>query len=295
MQEKRNHRAGDRADEQGEQEGKAHHDAQPQIVFHAVEHADDQQAANRPDDQTDGRLLQDESAVLVPRQFPRSDPANHQGEGLGSGIAGHPGNHRHEKGQGGQPGDRVFKKAHQLGGQHADEQQKHQPGNPPPGGSQGGGQHLFFRPAPAWPVIPATIGVKKAREVNREIVSSKKPTSVEVNTPMNSRSISQGIRLRAEARGEASTSFSARLTADSLAMSSWASSIKTSRMSSTVMMPRSRFSSSTTGMARKSYRPRMAATSSWSMSAGTEITRSYMISRTGTSGWAIKSSLRETT
>ncbi len=70
VQEERNNRSGDGPHEQREQEGDPHHDAQPEIVLHSVEQADDQQTADGPDDQADGSLLQDETAVLVPGQLP---------------------------------------------------------------------------------------------------------------------------------------------------------------------------------------------------------------------------------
>ncbi len=67
-------------------------------------------------------------------------------------------------------------------------------------------------------------------------------------------------------------------------MSSVASSLMTSMMSSTVITPTSLFSSSVTGIASRSYCATCLATSSWSVSVATEITLVRMIFFSGVPG-----------
>jgi hypothetical protein len=78
-------------------------------------------------------------------------------------------------------------------------------------------------------------------------------------------------------------------------MSSVASSCTTSTMSSTVTMPFTRPSASTTGMARKLCSANSLLTASWSMSSGTVTILVLITSRTRFSGGAEKRSRNDTT
>jgi len=78
-------------------------------------------------------------------------------------------------------------------------------------------------------------------------------------------------------------------------MSSVASVSTTSTTSSTVTIPFTRRSPSTTGTARMSCWAITRATASWSISSGTVMTSSCITSRTSLSAGARKSSRNETT
>src|SRR5581483_10026723 len=139
---------------------------------------------------------------------------------------------------------------------------------------------------PAFPPMPATIGMKTARAANAWIDGSKSPTTVAARTAVGRFTSSQKSRRRATFPAGSKIVSSAE-TPPRWWMSSVASSWMTSMTSSTVMVPSRRLSRLTTGTASRLCLVTSRATSSWSVSAVTLITSGRRIAWTGVAGSAV--------
>ena len=146
----------------------------------------------------------------------------------------------------------------------------------------------------ALPPIPATMGMNTASAVICEIVPSNNLTTEAAMNAVNRFTISHGSRFLSDSRAGVKTRSSPARPANRY-RSSVASSLMTSMTSSTVMMPTSLFSSSTTGIASRLYDATIRATSSWSVSTRTLMTSAVMIRFSGVSGDTSSSRRSETT
>ena len=132
---------------------------------------------------------------------------------------------------------------------------------------------------PELPPVSISIGMNRVRAALAARASSKKPRMVPVKVAEIISSSSQGMRcFQVSTTPVWKYGLSVGRMAAIFSMSSVASSSITSMASSTVMMPTSRSSPSTTGRAVRSYLEKSWATSSLSSWVGTDTTLVSMIS-----------------
>ena len=147
----------------------------------------------------------------------------------------------------------------------------------------------------AWePELPPLLmmsGTKSARMTARAISSWKRPIAVAVSISLRKRAESHPPRFRTMVQKPMSKYGASRASMPpNFWMSSVASSWTTSTMSSTVTMPFTCRSSSSTGMARKLCAANSRESASWSISSCAVTTSVCMMSRTVLSGGAENSS-----
>ncbi len=130
---------------------------------------------------------------------------------------------------------------------------------------------------PALPPNPAIIGMMAANTATFAIVDSNCATIMEDKNAVAKLTISQGTRLVTELQ-ILESSRSSLLTPDIMSMSSVCSSIRTSIISSMVMIPNKAPRRLVTGITCKSYFDTISDTSSWSVSVTTLIGLGSIIS-----------------
>ena len=136
---------------------------------------------------------------------------------------------------------------------------------------------------PAFPPIPAMIGIQIASATVRCTVPWNRYTTPPARNAVSRFRYSQGSRLRTAVLHPAANSSSAG-TPPNLSRSSVVSASTTSITSSKVMRPNSRPASSTTATLGRLYRARSRATSSWSWSGVTVMSAGTIRSRIRRSG-----------